>query len=105
MIIWKSQVCKRLKCVKELTNEVDKNAAAVVRTDSPYTVEVVGLVLQKSPWLYQMFSSLPHCTLDIFGINHGDEYGRQISANFPVYGPVKAIELAQKQNNKDRKKL
>ena len=52
-----------------------------------------------------MFSSLPHCTLDIFGINHGDEYGRQISANFPVYGPVKAIELSQKQNNKDRKKL
>lgn len=49
MIIWKPQVCKRLKCVKELTNEVDKNAAAVVRTDSHYTVEVVGLVLQKSP--------------------------------------------------------
>ena len=49
MIIWKPQVCKRLKCVKELTNEVDKNAAAAVRTDSHYTVEVVGLVLQKSP--------------------------------------------------------
>ena len=52
-----------------------------------------------------MFLSLPHCTLDIFGINHGDEYGRQISADFPVYGPVKAIELAKEQNNKDRKKL
>ena len=32
--MWKSLVGKCLQYVKELTNEVDKNAVAVVRTNS-----------------------------------------------------------------------
>ena len=48
MIIWKPLVGKCLQCVKEQTNEVDKNVVAVVRANS-HCKEVVGHVQQKSP--------------------------------------------------------
>ena len=46
MIISKPLVGKCLQCVKEPTDEMDKNAVAVFRTDSNC---VVGHVQQKSP--------------------------------------------------------
>ena len=56
-----------------------------------------------------MFLSLPHCALEIFAtgkcVNHGDEYGLEITENFHFYGPEKAINLAKKQNVKDWRKL
>ena len=43
--------------------------------------------------------------IDIFAtgkhVNHGGEYGLEISTIFHLYGSKKAIKLAQKQNNKD----
>ena len=49
-----------------------------------------------------MFLSLPHCNLDIFStgkhVNHGDDYGLEILANFPLYGPENAIKLAKNEN-------
>ena len=44
MIIWKSLVGECLQCVKEPTNEVEKNAFTVVRTNSHCKEEVVGHV-------------------------------------------------------------
>ena len=49
MIIWKLLVGECLQCVKEPTNEVDKNAVAVICTNSHCKEEVVGYVQQKSP--------------------------------------------------------
>ena len=49
MIIWKPLIGECLQCVKEPTNEVNKNAVAVVRTNSRCKEEVVTLVQQKSP--------------------------------------------------------
>ena len=49
MIIWKPLVGECLQCEKELTNEVDKNAVAVVVcSSSHYKEEVVDHVQQKS---------------------------------------------------------
>ena len=59
MIIWSPLVCECLQCVKEPTNEVDKNAVAVVRTKSHCKGEVVGHVQQKSPSLYTRFYPCP----------------------------------------------
>ena len=44
MIIWKPLVGNWLQDVKESTNKVDKNAVAVVRTNSYCKEEVVGHV-------------------------------------------------------------
>ena len=49
MIIWKPLVGNCLQCVKEPTKEIDKNAVAVVRTNSQYKEQVVGHVQHKSP--------------------------------------------------------
>ena len=42
MIIWEPLVGKCLQCVKEPTNEADKNAVAVVRANSHCKEELVG---------------------------------------------------------------
>ena len=101
MIIWKLLVSECLQCVKKPTNEVDKNTAAVVRTN--LKEEVVGRVQQKFSMIVSMFLSLLHCVLDIFAtrkrVNHGGEYGPEVTGNFHFSGPEKAFKLP----NKDRK--
>ena len=96
MIIWKSLVGECLKCVKERTNEKDKNAVSIVRINSHYKKQVVGHV-QAAEYFRDC---MPYCTLDIFAIgicvNHGCEYGLEIPKNFHFYEPEKAIKLAQK---------
>ena len=47
-IIWKPLVGKCLQCVKKQTNEVDKNADAVVHSNSHCKEEMVGHLQQKS---------------------------------------------------------
>ena len=57
MIIWKQLVGQCSQCVKEPTNEVDRNVVTVVCTNSlykyklhsPCNEEVVGHAQQKSP--------------------------------------------------------
>ena len=49
--------------------------------------------------IVSMFLPLPHCALDIFAtgkrVNHGRQYGQEISAKFHFYGPEKTIKLAR----------
>ena len=54
-----------LKYVKEPTNEVDKNAVAVVRINSIRKEVIVGHVQKNISMVVSMFLSLPHCTLNI----------------------------------------
>ena len=54
-----------LKCVKELTNEVDKHAVAVVRINSLSKEVVVGHVPKFISMIVSMFLSVPGCTLSI----------------------------------------
>ena len=49
MIIWKPLVGECFKCMKEPTNKVDKNAVAVVDTNSHRKEEEFGCVRQKPP--------------------------------------------------------
>ena len=49
MIIWKPLVSECLQCMEDLISEVEKNAIAVVYTNSHYKGEMVGHVQQKSP--------------------------------------------------------
>ena len=56
-----------------------------------------------------IFLSLPHCALEIFAtgklVDHGGEYGMEMPVNFHFYEPKKAIKLAKKRSNKNRRKL
>ena len=85
--------------MKEPTNKVEKNAFAVVRTNSHCEEEMVRAGQQKSPRLHLCFYLLLRCTLDVFAtgkrVNHGGEYGLEIPANFLFYIPQKANKLAQ----------
>ena len=67
MTIWKQMVGECLQCVKEPTNEVDKNTVAVVRTNNSHSKEkVVGHVQQNISMIVSMFLSLHHWALNIF---------------------------------------
>ena len=59
MIVSKSLVGKCLQCLKKLTNESNKNANAVFRTNSHCKEEVLDHMQQKSQWLYTWFYSCP----------------------------------------------
>ena len=89
MIIWKSLVGECLQCVKVLI-KVDKNAVTVV----------LLILTLKNRWLAMTnrnlrdcvhVSILPQCILNIFAIrepvNHGGEYGLEMTVNFNFYGP------------------
>ena len=99
MIIWKPLIGERLQCVKEPTNEVNKNTVAVVHTNSHCKEEVVTLVQQKSPWLYPCFYPCPFAfwgslqpgSLSIMEVNMDGDV-----CKFSFYGPEKAIKLAKK---------
>ena len=81
---------------KRVTNDVGKNAAAVVRIHSHCKEEVVEHVQQKSTRYYPCFYPCPS-VLDIFVIgkrvNHGGKDRLEIPANFQFYGPEKSINL------------
>ena len=89
MIIWKPLVGKRLQCVKELTNEVNKNVVAVVLTNSHCKTETEMCNRNLHPCATEicivvfMFLFLPHCDLDISATekrinHHGSGYGVEI---------------------------
>ena len=95
MIIWKPQVSEYLQCVKQLTNEVDKNAVVVVRTNY-CREEIVGHVQHNISMIVFMFFFLPYCTplictLQIFATrkcdDHEGEYGLEIPENSNFYRP------------------
>ena len=81
--------------VKEPTNEVDKHAVAVVRTNSLSKEVVVGLVPKFISMIVFMLLSLPGCTLSIEvtgkHVSHGAGYRLEILANFHFYGPENPI--------------
>ena len=91
MIFWNPLVGKCLQGVKEPISGVEKNAAALVRTNSVCKEGVIGHV----SLIVCMFLSLPHCALGFFAtakpVNHGDEYGLEVPVNFHFYGPKKAM--------------
>ena len=81
MIILKPLIGQCLQCLKEPTNELDKNAVAVVRTNSQCKGEVIGYLLQKYSCLYPCFYPCPITLLASLQL----EYGLEITVNFHFY--------------------
>ena len=71
--------------MKEPTNKVEKNAFAVVRTNSHCERDGSRWATEIST-IVSMFLSLLRYALDVFAtgtrVNHGDEYGLEIPATF-----------------------
>ena len=59
--------------------------------------------------IVSMFLFLLHCALEVLAtekrVNHGGEYGMEIPAIFPFYGPEKIIKLAKHQITKIEESL
>ena len=89
MVIWKPLVGVFLECVKEPTNEVDKNDNAVICFTSYFKEEVVRHMLQNISVILPMFLSLPHYTL-VKCINHRGEYGLK-SLQFLIFVDLKRL--------------
>ena len=107
--MWEALLSECLKCVKESTNEVDKDAVAVVRRNSLIKEVVVGHVPKFISMIVSMFLSLPGCTLstEVTGkrVNRGAGYGLEIPANFHFYGPENAIVWIRSKITNIEKKL
>ena len=91
------------QCVKEPTNKVEKNAVAVVRTNSHCEKDGWHCATEIS-MIVSMFLSLLHCALDVFAtgklVNHGGACGLEIPAIFLFYAPEKIIKLAKDEITK-----
>ena len=107
MIIWRPLVGECLQSVKKPTNEVCKNAVAVVRSNSYCREEVVGHVQQISPWLYPCFYACPIALWTSLQLGNAstmevntDWKPLQIFIFMDLKRPLNLIK-----NNKDQRKL
>ena len=86
-----------------------KNAVGMICTNYHCKEEVVGHVQQNFYMSAFAFLSLTCCVLNTFAagerLSHLGEYGIEITANCPFYGPERAVELGKKPNSKDQRKL
>ena len=113
MNIWKPLVGECLKCVKEPTNEVDKNAAvrkhAVVRINSLSKEVFVGHVPKFTFIIVSMFLPLLGCTQSMEvtekRVNRGVGYGLEIPATFHFYRSENAIVWIRSKVTSIEKKL
>ena len=63
MNIWNPLVGETLKCKQEPSNEVDKNAVAIIRSDSWEKETIVGHVPQNISKTCSMFLKVPNIQL------------------------------------------
>ena len=75
-------VGETLKCRQEPSNKVDKNAVAIIRSDSWEKEAIVGHVAQNISKTCSMFLKVPNTYIDVQvigkGLNHGGDYGLEI---------------------------
>ena len=88
-------VGETLKCRQELSNKVDKNAVAIIRSDSWEKEAIVGHVAQNISKTCSMFLKVPNISIDVQvigkGLNPGGDYGLEIPVICCFYGQEKLI--------------
>ena len=92
-----------LQCVKELNNNVDENAVAVVCPNPHCKKETTcsWLCATEISMIVSMFLSLPHCAFDSFATGkrdkHGGKYGLEIPMNFHFYGLQRPLNWLKRE--------
>ena len=98
-----------LKCRREPSNEVDKNAVALIKTDSLGVKVIVGHV----PWnvsnFFSMFLKVPNTSIEVEvvgkRVNRGGGYGLEIPVVYRFNGPENLVKWLIKKIEAVRKEL
>mgnify|MGYP001792401175 CR=1 FL=1 len=109
MKIWTPLIGEMLKCRREPSNEVDKNAVALIKTDSLGVKVIVGHV----PWnvsnFFSMFLKVPNTSIEVEvvgkRVNRGGGYGLEIPVVYRFNGPEKLVKWLIKKIEAVRKEL
>ena len=96
MTIWTPLIGESLLCKHEPANIVDKNAVAIIRTDSMGKDSVVGHLPENISKLCTLFLKVPNTGIRarVTGkrLNRGGGYGLEIPVVYEFVGPAKFVE-------------
>ena len=96
MTIWTPFIGESLLCKHEPDNIVDKNAVAIIRTDSMGKDSVVGHLPENISKLCTLFLKVPNTRIRarVTGkrLNRGGGYGLEVPVVYDFVGPVKFVD-------------
>ena len=96
MDIWNPLIGEILKCKRERTNEVDKNAVAIIPSNLLGMESVVGHIPRNIPKFSAMFLMIPFTSIEVEVIgkmlNRGGSYGMEIPVKYRFYGQEKIVQ-------------
>ena len=109
MNIWNPLIGEILKCKREPTNEVDKHAVSIMRSDSLGKESVVGHIPHSISKFSSMFLTIPSTAIEVevLGkrLNRGGGYGLEIPVKYRYYGQEKLIQWLSKKLETVKKEL
>ena len=95
MNIWNPLAGETLKCRQETSNEVDKNAVAIIRSDSWEKETIVGHVPQYISKTCLMFLKVSNISIEVQAVgkrlNRGGGYGLEIPIIYRFYSQEKVV--------------
>ena len=109
MNIWNPLVGETLKCWQKPFNEVDKNVAIIIRSDSWDKETIVGHVPQNISKTCSMFLKVPNASIEVQAVgkrfNHGGGYSLEIPVINCFYGQEKLLNWLIKKAEALKKEL
>ena len=92
-LIWNPLIGEILKCKREPTNEVDKHAVAITRSNSLGKESFVGHIPQNISKFSSMFIMIPFTSIEVEvagkRLNRGGGYGLEIPVKYRFHGQEK----------------
>ena len=109
MDIWNPVIGEILKSKGEPTNEIDKQAVAIICSDSLGKKSVVGHIPHNISKFSSMFLTIPSTAIEVevLGkrVNRGSGYGLEIPVKYRYYGQEKLIQWLAKKLEAVKKEL
>ena len=94
--IWNPLIGEILKCKRELTNEVDKHAVTIMRSNSLGKESVVRQIAQNISKFFSMLLIIPFTSIEVEvagkRLNRGSDYRREIPVKYRFYGQEKIVQ-------------
>ena len=109
MNIWNPLMGETLKCRQEPSNEVDKNAVAIIRSDSWKKETIVVNVPQNISKTWSIFLKVPNTSIEIQVVgkrlNRGGGYSLEIPVIYRFYGQEELVNWLIKKTEAVKKKF
>ena len=104
-----SLVGETLKCRQESSNDVDKNAVAIIISDSWEKKNIIGHVPQNISKIWSMFLKVLNTSIEVQVVgnklNRGRAYGLEIPVIYRFYGQEKLVNWLIKNIEAVKKEL